>query len=150
MRRAVIVSVAVVAFLIGVAFGSVFLSSTGTTTITQTLASNSSTRLHEVIFNQDGICSPPVYLAPWSVTLANTTTIAGPPNATLPLSETSFSAAPRFKAYAVIMFLVPDGTYVYTIEPQFLAQTGTVKVIGADLMIQVHSAPVSCSTTRKA
>ena len=145
--RAAVVSAAVVAFVVGAAFSSLVFSGRGATTVTMTATPhNSSSRLYQVMFNQTGACSPPFYLAPWSVTLGNETTIFGPANATLPLSNSHYEAAQQFKAYAVIAFSVPNGTYTYSVQPEFLAQKGTVTVNGADLVVQVHAPPVTCRT----
>lgn len=72
--------------------------------------------------------------------------IVEPPNASLPISETSYTASLEFKAYSVIVFSVPNGVYDYVVRPGFLAQSGTVTVEGADIMVQVHEPPVSCRT----
>ena len=80
------------------------------------------------------------------MTRGNETTIFGPANATLPLSKSIFEASQQFKAFAGIVFSVPEGTYAYSVEPGFLAQTGIVTVNGAHLVIQVHRQPVTCRT----
>ena len=144
---AAVVSAAILAFVVGAAFSSLVFPSGGATTVTMTVTRpSSSSRLYQVMFNQTGACSPPFYLAPWSVTLGNETAIFGPANATLPLSDSHYEAAQQFKAYAVIVFSVPNGTYTYSVQPQFLAQKGTVTVNGADLVVQVRAPPVTCRT----
>jgi len=57
-----------------------------------TTTSAGATRLYDVTFQQSGDCSPPVYVAPWSVTLGNETS-AEPSNATLPIPGGGFTAS---------------------------------------------------------
>jgi hypothetical protein len=103
--------------------------------------------LYEVEFTQQGVCSPQVWLAPWGVVL-NSLTVVRPPNATLPLSENGFVASPAYGNYSAIWFSVHNGTYSYVVLPSaILAQSGNVTVMGKDVVVQVHPAPVSCTTT---
>jgi len=135
----VIVSVAV-ALVIGLGIGSFFFPM-GTPT-------NGQSRLYEVEFTQQGVCSPRVWTAPWAV-IMDKQTIAQPSNATLPLSENSFKAEPSYGNYSAIWFSVLDGTYSYVILPQLALpqHSGNVTVDGVDTTIDVHGAAVSCTTT---
>ena len=150
MRRSMILSFVAVALIIGVVLGSNLLPTrtTITSTITQIVTlTNRSTRLYELIFNQTGSCSPPAWLAPWSVTLENKTIIVEPPSATPNISEDSFFASPSLKSYSVIEFSVPNGAYNYTVKPSFLGQVGNVTVNGGDVVVQVQPAHFSCRTS---
>jgi hypothetical protein len=151
MRGMVLISIIVVALVMGLAIGSTsFLTSTSTTgsvttTVTPTSTTTGASRLYELQFIQQGVCSPPVWLAPWAVAL-NNQTIVRPSNATLPLSENRYEASPSYAKYSTITFSVPNGSYNYTVYPSFLSQTGVVTIDGSDVVIQVHGAPIPCTT----
>lgn len=118
---------------------------TNTTTVFTTLPLPSSD--HYVDFVQQSACPGGIYLAPWEVMLGNMTAVQ-PSNATLPLSESSFEAAHAFFNDSIISFLVPNGTYPYQVLPKaFLGMSGTLTVNGSDVIVEVHAAPVSCTTT---
>lgn len=138
-KKGVIVSVAI-ALVIGLGIGSVFFP--------MGIQTNEQSRLYEVEFTQQGVCSPKVWTAPWAVVM-DKQTIAQPSNATLPLSENSFKASPSFENYSAIWFSVPNGTYSYAILPQLALpqHSGSVTVDGMDTTIEVHGAAISCTTT---
>jgi len=100
--------------------------------------------LYEIIFSQTGVCSPPVFLAPWSVTLENKNYLVEPPNSNL--SECC-TASPSSRAYSTIVFSLPDGSYGFTISPNLLSpQRGTVSVSGHDVTVQVSEEIASCGS----
>ncbi|MGD0478494.1 MAG: hypothetical protein ABSB29_10080 [Nitrososphaerales archaeon] len=137
-RKGVIVSVAI-ALVIGLGIGSVFFPM-GTPT-------NGQSRLYEVEFTQQGVCSPKVWTAPWAVVM-DKQTIARPSNVTLPLSESLFNSLPSYENYSAIWFSVPNGTYSYAILPQaFPPHSGSVTVDGMDTTIEVHGATILCTVT---
>jgi hypothetical protein len=106
----------------------------------------------EVVFSQSGACGNQYFLAPWSVTLSGmgvAETIVEPSNASLPLSETQWTASSGFKSFSNIVFSVPNGVYDYVVKPGFFAQAGTITVQGSDVMIQVNEPPISCQTQSK-
>ncbi len=142
-----LIAIAVVTLAIGLGIGSVSFPTSTTVTRTLTTTPTGASRLFEVEFIQQGVCSDPeVWLAPWAVSL-NNVTIVRPSNATLPLSESSFGAGPSGENYSTISFSVPNGTYNYTVYPRsFLGETGIVTVDGSDVLITVNGAPVSCTT----
>lgn len=110
--------------------------------------SNGSAQLHKVTFQQEGACSPSVYVAPWSVTLG-TITEAEPPGTPLPILNGGYSAGPEPSSIYTIVFSVPNGTYQYSVRPQgaFYAYSGTVTVNGADVLITLNGPAISCTTT---
>jgi hypothetical protein len=73
-------------------------------------------------------------------------TIVEPSNASLPISETHYTASLPYKAFSNIVFSVPNGIYGYVVKPGFLAQAGNVLVQGSGVTIQVHEPPVTCQT----
>ena len=121
-----------------------------TTTFTRTVTgalTGEAPLLYEVEFIQQSACPGGIWLAPWSVTL-NNQTIVRPSGATLPLSEGGFQAGGTFQNDSVISFSVPNGTYSYSIDPKaFLGQAGNLTVDGDDIIVQVHPAPVLCTTS---
>ncbi len=131
----------IVAFVVGTAFGAIFLGSYGNGG-----SSASSFLLHEVLFTQEGACSPAVYAAPWSVVLNNKSTIIEPPGSVLPSNGNS--ASPTFKNYSVIVFAITAGTYDYAVLPDGMAQsTGIVTVNSPDAPVLVVGPTMMCSTT---
>jgi hypothetical protein len=127
-------------------------TTTRTTTVTVVITSTYSTpanKLYNVIFQQGGACSPPVYTIPWSVTLGNKTE-AEPPNTPLPIANGSYSAGPEPPSlYTIVFASVPNGTYLYKIAPSgpFYITSGTVTVNGTDVSVPVEGPVVSCTTT---
>lgn len=101
---------------------------------------------HRVTFQQEGACSPAVYVAPWSVTLGNATE-SEPPNTQV--QNGGYSAGPEPASVYTIAFSVPNGTYRYSVRPEgaFYSYTGTVTVNGADVSITLSGPVVSCTTT---
>ena len=141
MRTGLQVLSVILAFALGVSLGWALLPKLWSATNTNTY--------QEVVFSQSGACGNQYYLAPWSVTLSGkgmVETIVEPSNASLPISETSYTASLVFKAYSNIVFSVPNGIYSYVVKPGFLAQSGNVSVQGSDVTVQVHEPPVSCRT----
>ncbi len=55
-------------------------------------------------FQQAGWCTPPVYTAPWEVTLGNETELE-PSNATLPIPTNTATESGAFQKYSTIVFL---------------------------------------------
>jgi hypothetical protein len=140
VRRLIVISlaVAVVAFALGASFGAIFLGS---------YAHPQSGILHELVFTQEGACSPAVYAAPWAVILNSKSTIIEPAGSSFP-SGTGYEASPTFKNYSVIVFAVASGTYDYSFVPGgFGATSGTVIVNSSDATIVLPVPVVSCTTT---
>jgi len=136
MRRATLVSVIVVVFLVGSAFGFYLLPA---------LSAHQS---YMLAFTQDGVCSPPVWGAPWAVVLNSHTTKVAPANTPLPLAETALQADPSYENFSVIGFVVPNGVYTYSLEPtNFYGETGTVTINGADTVVTVEGPAIGCTTT---
>jgi hypothetical protein len=134
--------------VIGIEIGSVSFprSTTSTRTVTTT-STGGAPLLYEIEFVQQSACPGGYWLAPWAVIL-NNQTIVRPSGAELPLSESGFQAQGNFENYSVISFSVPNGTYSYTVYPEnFLGQTGNLTVNGDDTVVEVHAAPVSCTTS---
>jgi hypothetical protein len=96
--------------------------------------------LYNVTFQQDGVCTPEVWLAPWSVTVADQTK-AQPASAQLPLNENGW-ASTQNRSLSSIYFLLPDGSYSYQIHPSrgFNSSSGVVNVAGGDVVI--HISPI--------
>ena len=109
-------------------------------------SSNGTTQPYRVTFQQEGACSPAVYVAPWSVTLGNTTE-SEPPN--MAVSNGGYSAGPEPPSVYTIVFSVPNGTYQYSVHPQgaFYTYSGTVTMNGSDVSIMVNGPVISCTTT---
>ena len=141
MRAGLQVLSVILAFALGVSLSWAVLPKLWSATNTNTY--------HEVVFSQSGACGNQYYLAPWSVTLSDkgmVATIVEPSNASLPISETNYTASLEFKAFSNIVFSVPNGIYSYVVKPGFLTQSGNVLVLGSDVTVQVHEPPVSCRT----
>ena len=113
---------------------------------TSTTSAPGGTRLYQVTFRQSGSCSPPAYLAPWSVTLGNET-IAEPSTATLPIQNGTYIAEPRYQNVSTIAFSVPDGVYQYRLAPfgAFSPDSGSVTVDGADVSMTVNGPILVCA-----
>jgi hypothetical protein len=120
------------------------VGSTAVASSPPTSTSTAGTQLYDVTFQQVGDCSPPEYVAPWSVTLGNET-IAQPSNATLPATG-GFSTDP---AFSTIVFSVPEGIYQYSISPtgEFSASSGVVTVDGLGVTVMVYGPAIGCVTT---
>ena len=103
--------------------------------------------LYNVTFQQMGACSPPVYVAPWSVTMNGTTKVE-PPNGSVSTNG-GYSAGPEPPSVYSIVFSVPDGVYHYVLAPQgaFYTFSGTVTVNGSNLSVILEGPAVSCTTT---
>jgi hypothetical protein len=116
---------------------------------TATTSSAGATRLYDVTFLQEGDCSPPVYVLPWSVTLGNET-IAQPSNATLPIKSPPSTYGPANQSLTTIAFSVPDGVYQYTISPPgtFSSDSGSITVNGAGVLVMVYGPAIGCRTTQ--
>jgi hypothetical protein len=99
----------------------------------------SGVQLYEVTFQQNS-CNPSEYVSPWSVKLGNET-IVKPSNETVSTSGVvSISPYPDNNTISTITFSVPNGVYNYAVIPSdgFTSTTsGTVKVNGSDLFIQI-------------
>jgi len=105
-------------------------------------------QFYDVTFHQSGACSPPDYVAPWSVTLGSQT-IAEPSSATLPIPNDAYSAGPANQNLSSIVFSVPNGVYQYRISPTaFLSTSGTITVNGSDVSVVAYGPVLSCTTTQ--
>lgn len=103
-------------------------------------------QVYKVTFQQAGWCTPPVYTAPWEVTLGNETEVE-PSNATLPIPTNSATESGAFQKYSTIVFSVPDGTYSYTVQIAGVQPTsGIIVVSGSDVTIGVSGLPPACVT----
>jgi hypothetical protein len=140
MSRLAVAASIIVALIAGLGVGSLLLPANTSTAL-------ASGKLYEVEFTQQGVCSPQVWVAPWAVVL-DSQTIVRPPNATLPLSENSYGASPSYGNYSAIWFSVRNGTYSYTVLPKVaLDQSGNLTIAGKDSVVEVHAAPIGCTTT---
>lgn len=115
---------------------------------TLTTSAAGGTRLYDVTFQQAAYCSPPVYAAPWAVTLGNET-VAQPSNATLPMTSGSSILNQNDPSLSTIVFSVPDGTYRYTISPsgEFSSDSGSLTVNGTGVLVMVNGPAIGCKTT---
>ncbi len=108
-----------------------------------------SSGLNKIVFQESGACDPPAYVAPWSVTLGEQT-LAQPPNATLPIPNDSFSAAPNNSIYSQMVFYVPNGTYHYSISPSSMLagfpSAGTISINSSEV-ISIGAPPISCTVS---
>ncbi|MDG6907691.1 MAG: hypothetical protein JRN20_18110 [Nitrososphaerota archaeon] len=112
-------------------------------TVTVTATSNSpysrSIGVYSVTFQQSP-CNPTDYVSVWSVTLANET-VLNPYNGTLPLSGVvTIASFPSDSSISTITFVVPDGTFNYTVKPTggFSSSTsGIVVVKGSSVAIRL-------------
>lgn len=122
-------------------------SSVSSLTTTSSSSLPTGTQVYEVSFRQPGVCSPPVYGAPWSVTIDNETVVE-PPTASPPLPNTTLFSTPSNSNYSVIAFSLPNGVYPYHIDPEYVLTpfSGTVTVDGSDVTIDVGDI-YSCTTT---
>ena len=134
MRSTTLVSVLVVIFLAGSAFGFVLLP---------TLTSHQTYALE---FTQGGACYPPAYGVPWAVSLNGHNTVAAPSNATLPLPNNELRASHDYKNFSMIWFNVPNGIYTYVVTPTDFFANGTVTVSGADTIVYVNGPMMGCTT----
>ena len=104
-------------------------------------------QVYKVAFQQKGWCTPPVYTAPWEVTLGNETEVE-PSNATLPIPTNTATESGAFQKYSTIAFSVPDGTYAYTVQIAGVQPTsGIVVVSGSDVTIGTSGLPPACVAT---
>lgn len=117
---------------------------------------------YKLIFNQTSICPANTalggdYFAPWSVTLTNQNdtekmTIVQPPGSPVTTRDAFLSGSPQNKQYASISFMLPNGTYGYTINPVGFdvnrtspaPNTGAVTINGHDAVVNVSFIPASC------
>jgi hypothetical protein len=106
-------------------------------------------RVYKLTFQESGACFPPAFLSAWSVTLGNNWTEAEPSNATLPISDTSFTSSSQFANQSTIIFSVPNGTYSYKVSPEAMLgpSSGNVTVKGADVIVEVNGPFLACMTS---
>jgi len=142
MRKATLVSVIVVVFLVGSAFGFYLLPEL------------TSRQMYVLAFTQEGACSPPtasggpVWGLPWAVVLNGHTIVASPRNASLPIPNNTIETIQSDGNLSVIGFYVPNGIYTYGVVPtDYLGQNGTVTINGADTIVTVHPIAIACTTT---
>jgi hypothetical protein len=135
MKKATLVSVIVVVFLAGSAFGFFVFSAVA------------SRQTYALAFSQEGVCSPPMYGAPWAVALNGRTTIVAPSSAALPLPNTVIQGSAGDVNYSVIWFHVPNGVYTYVVMPTDFFPNGTVTVSGSDTIVSVIGPFIGCTTT---
>jgi hypothetical protein len=135
MGKAALVSVIVVVFLAGSAFGFYLFPAL------------TSHQEYVLVFTQSGSCSPPVWGAPWAVVLNSHTTKAAPADTPLPFAENTLRANQSDENFSVIGFAVTNGVYTYSLEPSdFYGGTGTVTINGADTVVTVEGPFIACTT----
>ena len=139
MRKATLISVIVVVFLVGSAFGFYLLPRL---TLNQT-----SQQMHVLAFTQQGACSPTLWVAPWDVVLNGHTTSASPSNASLPIPSHEATVSPHYGNLSVIGFYLPNGVYVWASEPDTVGHTGTVTINGNDVVVTVYGPVLGCTST---
>jgi hypothetical protein len=148
----IVAGVVVGAGLFAVSYFGTFRTVGETITVTSTSATNSGTsRLYQVEFSQESNCPPGSWLVPWAVVLDDQT-IVQPSNATLPLSSNGIFHFTGDSNYSTIWFSLPNGTYSYTILPDYSLgshQSGDVTVDGSNIMVQVYAFVTAngCSST---
>jgi hypothetical protein len=137
-----------VALTIIFAFATVAKS--GRTTVTETLStmqtttvtgSNNTGAVFKVTFQQEGACSPTLYVPKWSVVLGNE-------NETEQLSSHDYYAGPI--PVPDLVFSVPNGFYQYRITGDgvgyaFEPDSGNVTVDGADVVVVAVGPMTSCT-----
>jgi len=127
------------------------LTKTLSTTIPSTLTAScdSSSTLHCVVFQQLGACSPDEFWGiPWSVTIGNSTEVQ-PPGTTLPLDNYGLGGTLN-ENFTVIVFSLPSGLYNFSVSPSagfFTPTTGSVRVNGTDVLVEIAYTGTSCVTT---
>ena len=136
MRKGTLASVIVVVFIVGAGFGFYLLPQW------------TSRQMYVLAFTQEGVCSPPAWGTPWAVVLNGHTTVASPPNASLPIPNTEIEANQSDGNFSVIGFYVPNGVYTYGVVPTgYLGQNGTVTISGAGTIVTVHPVAIDCTTS---
>jgi hypothetical protein len=139
---------AAVVLVAGIVIAVAIIVESGRNVVTTTVYTPApGSRLYEVAFKQTGACGPPpVFAAPWSVTLGPWT-VAEPANASLPIVTTSGTAAPYYANYSEIVFSAPSGTYQYRIAMGWSVgnPSGNVTVSGSDTTVSVDGPFVSCT-----
>ena len=140
---------------------------TSTTTVTTTLIDNgispvtnttavsipstgiqSTGKLYNVTFIQEGACSPEFWGVPWSVTVDGQTLVQ-PVGTELPLNDFALRGTTN-QSLSIISFLLPDGSYQYQIRPSagfFTPSSGTVNVEGNNMTVDIAYTGTSCITT---
>ena len=134
MRKATLVSVILVAFFAGSAFGFFLLSA------------STSRQAYALAFTQQGACGG--WGAPWSVALNGHTTVIAPPNTSLPSPNSlqSIAVGTNYQNDSVILFHVTDGAYTYAVSPSYFFSNGTVTISGADTVVTVFGPYMGCTT----
>jgi len=105
--------------------------------------------LYNVTFQQDGVCSPEVWVGTWSVAVGNQTKVQ-PEGTPLPLDDYNWASTEN-QSLSAITFALPDGSYLYQVHPTsgFTPDSGVVNVAGGDVVIHI-SAIFYCTTTTAA
>lgn len=117
------------------------VTSTSTSTVTRTVLTHE--WLFGLSFNQTAKCPNLGFIAPWSVTLSDGTSITEPPNGNF--SECC-SASPENPSS--ITFYVPSGVYSFQIKPNLLFSTNaSVTVSNKDVEVAVFQTLFSCGST---
>jgi len=153
-RITLFASVSTIALIIGVAIGTRIPIATvlpvvtiTTTTMTQILSntsSNTNREMYQLRFNQTGVCSPPIYFIPWSITLSNGQYIAEPPHSNF--SECCAGSS-SYTNFSSIVFSVQNGNYTFqTNGASFLPNAGNVTVDGRDVTVLLKVAIPSCGS----
>jgi len=150
-------SIVIAAVVIGGAIvASSYVGTFRTVTVIRTSASaqTGASELYQVEFLQEPNCPPGSWLFPWAVVLDNQTVVQ-PSNATLPLSSDGIFHFTDDSNYSTIGFSLPNGTYSYTIIPDYSLgshQSGNVTVDGSDVTVQVYAFVTAngCSSTNSA
>jgi hypothetical protein len=105
--------------------------------------------LYNVTFQQDGVCSPEVWVGTWSVVVGNQTKVQ-PEDTPLPLDDYNWASTEN-QSLSAITFALPDGSYLYQVHPTsgLTPNSGVVNVAGGDVVI--HISPIFfCTTTTAA
>lgn len=140
---AVLLVVAVVSLALNAYQYSLPKSLTVTRISTQTAANNIGTGVYELTFRQVRYCGQ-FNIMPWAVTLNGLgLTEVEPSNQSLPLPTDTFSTMVPNQNHARITFLVPSGTYSYTVSGgappggELYPGSGTVEVKESDVFVNV-------------
>lgn len=140
---AVLLFVALVSLALNVYQYSFPKSTTVTKTTTQTATYNNGARVYVLTFRQVRYCGR-FNIMPWAVTLNGLgLTEVQPSNQSLPLPTNTFSTMVSNQNLTRITFLVPSGTYSYTVSGgvppggELYPGSGTVEVKGSDVFLDV-------------
>ena len=145
----------VVALVVGAGVGYFIGSSsqraaTTATPIVTTSRNTVASGPYTLTFRQRGVCSPPFWMLPWTVTLDNSTEKVQPPNASIP---PAYYYSTDNASLSTIVFSVGNGTYQWKSFPPSGygdPSSGNVTIAGSDAVIQVDGFPTGCTITSTA